>query len=204
MTFPPHPASADAVRVPGVHVPVLGTPVGPRPAPVPLRWRLPLGLVAPVGAAAIYAAVILSALGWAVVERIFRAPSAVTVLDLPPQEPLLASVLAPLLSGGALVMVGTAAITLGIGAVWCARRPSAVRTAATVSAATAVPVLLASLVVPALQGQGWSGAGYAVVVLFILVLAGCGAPVVAAMVLVLRQAGATARSGGAYPLRNAV
>lgn len=202
MPLTPPAATNDAARAPGVHVPVLGSPVGPRPAPAPLRWRLPLGLVAPVGAAAIYAAVILSALGWAAVERIFRAPSAVTVLDPPSQETFLPSALAPLFSWSAVLMVGAAAAVLGAGAVWCARRPSALRTAVTVTAAIVTPVLLASLALPVVLGQGWSGAEF-VSVFLVLVLVGVGGPVVAAMVLVLRQAGTTARSGGAYPLGSA-
>ncbi|PFG35381.1 hypothetical protein ATL41_0056 [Flavimobilis soli] len=189
----------DVTQVPGVHVPVLGAPTGPPPGPRPLRWRLPLVLVAPASFLATYAALFLTVLGWAAVQHVFEGPPAVTVTGPADGEGSVVDLLGPLFSTPALLMVGGAAAIMRAGAVWCARRPAPARTGAVVGAAISVPLVVAAVVVPLLSGEGYSAVEMGVVVIM-LVLLMLGLPVAVALVLVLRQAGVTVRGGGAYPV----
>ena len=158
------------------------------------RLRLPLALVAPVPVVAIYAALVLAALGWAAVQWAFRPSPAVTVVEPVAPEPARLDLLGPVLSVPALLMVSAAAAVLGAGALWCAQRPSAMRTGAVVSAAVVVPAL-----VPVFSGQG-AGSLDLFVSLLSVGLITVGLPVVLTMVAVLHQAGATVRHGGGYPV----
>ncbi len=158
------------------------------------RLRLPLALVAPVSVVAIYAALVLAVLGWAAVQWAFRPSPAVTVVEPVAPEPARLDLLGPVLSVPALLMVSAAAAVLGAGALWCAQRPSAMRTGAVVSAAVVVPAL-----VPVFSGQG-AGSLDLFVSLLSVGLITVGLPVVLTMVAVLHQAGATVRHGGGYPV----
>ena len=161
------------------------------------RRRLPLALVAPVSVVAIYAALVLAALGWAAVQWAFRPSPAVTVVEPVAPEPAWLDLLGPVLSVPALLMVSAAAAVLGAGALWCAQRPSALRTGAVVSAAVVVPALLATVLGPVFSGQGAGSLDLLPVVLSVGLIT-VGVPVVLTMVAVLRQAGATVRHGGGY------
>ena len=163
------------------------------------RLRLPLPLVAPVSVVAIYAALVISALGWAAVQRAFRPSSAVTVVEPVAREPALLDHLGPILSVPVLLMVSAAAAVLGAGVFWCAQRPSALRTGAVVSAAIVVPAVLATVVVPVISGQGAGSLDLLAAVLSVGLIT-VGLPVVLTMVAVLHQAGATARHGGGRPV----
>lgn len=163
------------------------------------RRRLPLALVAPVSVVALYAALVVSVLGWAAVQRVFATPPAVTVVEPVAPAPTLVELLGPVLSVPALLMVSAAAAVLGAGALWCVRRPSALRTGAVVSAAVVVPALLATVLVPVFSGQG-AGSLDLFVSLLSVGLITVGLPVVLTMVAVLHQAGATVRHGGGYPV----
>lgn len=199
MTPTPSEDGHDAVgRVPVMSAPVLGSPAGPRPAAPPLRWRIPVALVAPAAVVVILAALVLTALAWAAAERALRQPPPVIVLEPDDTPRFLAGMLAPLVSVPLLLLVCLSAAILGAGAVWCARRPSPLRTSATVATATVVPVLVAGVVIPVLAGQGL-GSIDDYLVLFAAIFVACGVPVVLAMLLVLHRAGVTVRSRGAYP-----
>ena len=163
------------------------------------RLRLPLALVAPVSVVAIYAALVLAALGWAAVQWAFRPSPAVTVMEPVAPEPAWLDLLGPVLSVPALLMVSAAAAVLGAGALWCAQRPSALRTGAVVSAAVVVPALLATVLGPVFSGQGAGSLDLLPVVLSVGLIT-VGLPVVLTMVAVLHQAGATVRHGGGYPV----